>query len=200
LSSTFPLFLTVERKSLPAYNIPSQQGAKDLHLPHAKSLRAIGQSLESLGVVAFVMEKNGRNYVVRSDSLPDVADLDFKKDLTEKVWDISSGRRASRLMGNDGALRYEPSYISWLDAQGRKRRRRRFSAQATGTMKVSQLLRTVGKHLDRVEPHAFSIQWTKESVFVDYQLADGQTMREILSVAKLRELTVRSRVRRARRK
>lgn len=169
-------------------------------MPHAKSLRAIGQSLESLGVVAFVMEKNGRNYVVRSDSLSDIADLDSKKDLTEKVWDLASGRRASRLMGNDGSLRYDPPYISWLDAQGRKRRRRRVSAQATGTMKVSQLLRTVGKHLDRVEPHAFSIQWTKDAVFVDYQLADGQTMREILSVDKLRELTVRSRVRRARRK
>ena len=169
-------------------------------MPHAKSLRAIGQSLESLGVVAFVMEKNGRNYVVRSDSLSDIADLDSKKDLTEKVWDLPSGRRASRLMGNDGSLRYDPPYISWLDAQGRKRRRRRVSAQATGTMKVSQLLRTVGKHLDRVEPHAFSIQWTKDAVFVDYQLADGQTMREILSVDKLRELTVRSRVRRARRK
>jgi len=146
------------------------------------------------------MEKNGRNYVVRSDSLSDIADLDSKKDLTEKVWDLASGRRASRLMGNDGSLRYDPPYISWLDAQGRKRRRRRVSAQATGTMKVSQLLRTVGKHLDRVEPHAFSIQWTKDAVFVDYQLADGQTMREILSVDKLRELTVRSRVRRARRK
>jgi hypothetical protein len=67
-------------------------------------------------------------------------------------------------------------------------------------MKVSQLLRTVGKHLDRVEPHAFSIQWTKDSVFIDYQLADGQTIREVLAVNKLRELTVRSRVRRARRK
>ena len=169
-------------------------------MPHTKSLRAIGQSLESLGVIAFVMEKNGRNYIVRSDSLPDVADLDSKKDLTEKVWDATSGRRASRLIGDDGSLRYDPSYISWLDAQGRKRRRRRFSAQATGTMKVSQLLRTVGKHLDRVEPHAFSIRWTKDSVIIDYELADGQTMSEILPVDKLRELTVRARVRRARRR
>jgi hypothetical protein len=146
------------------------------------------------------MEKNGRNYVIRSDSLPDVADLDSKKDWTEKVWDVSKTRRASRLMGDDGSLHYDPPYVAWLDAQGRKRRRRRFSAQATGTMKVSQLLRTVGKHLDRVEPHAFSIQWTKDSVLLDYELADGQTMREILPVNKLRELTVRSRVRRARRR
>jgi hypothetical protein len=67
-------------------------------------------------------------------------------------------------------------------------------------MKVSQLLRTVGKHLDRVEPHKFTISWTKEAVFVDYELGDGQMIREILSASKLRELTVRSRTRRARRK
>jgi hypothetical protein len=167
-------------------------------LPHAKSLRAIGQSLESLGVVAFVMEKDGRNYVVRSDALPDVAELDSKKDLTEKVWDVAgSGRKATRLIRDNGSLRYEPPYISWLDAQGRKRR---FSAQATGTMKVSQLLRAVGRHLDRVEPHAFAIQWTKNAVVLNYELADGTMIREILPLEKLRELTVRSRFRRARRK
>jgi hypothetical protein len=170
-------------------------------LPHAKSLRAIGQSLESLGVVAFVMEKNGRNYIVRSDSLPDISQLELKKDLTEKVWDAPSvGRKHTRLKGEDGSLRYDPSYVSWLDAQGRKKRRRRFSAQATGTMKVSQLLRTVGKHLDRVEPHGFTIQWTKDSVLLDYELSDGQSVREILSLDKVRELTVRSRIRRSRRR
>jgi hypothetical protein len=171
-------------------------------LPHAKSLRAIGQSLESLGVVvAFVMEKNGHNYIVRSDVLRDVAKVNLKTDLSEKVWEVTGGgTKASRLVRNDGSLSYDPPYVSWLDAQGRKRRRRRFSAQVTGTMKVSQLLRAVGKHLDRVEPHVFSIHWSKDGVLLDYELADGQTMREILTFAKLRELTLRSRFRRARRK
>jgi len=170
-------------------------------MPHAKSLRAIGQSLETFGVVGFVMEKDGRNYVVRSDSLPDIAGLDAKKDLSEKVWDTPiSGRRRSHLIGQDGSWHYEPAYISWLDAQGRRKRRRRFSAQTTGTVKVSQLLRTLGKHLDRLEPHAFSISWTKEAVIIDYQLNDGQQIREILLINKLRELTVRSRFRRARRR
>ena len=147
------------------------------------------------------MEKNGRNYVIRSDSLPEISELDGKKDLSEKVWDATgSDRRRTRLIREDGSLRYDPPYISWLDAQGRKKRRRRFSAQATGTMKVSQLLRTVGKHLDRVEPHEFHIQWTRDAVLVDYELADGQTIREILPIEKLRELTVRSRTRRARRR
>lgn len=174
-------------------------------MPHAKSLRAIGQSLESLGVVAFVMRKNGRNYIVLSDSLLETSDLDEKlekkKDLLEKVWDAAGpGKRPTRLIDEDGSLRYDPPYISWLDAQGRRKRRRRSSAQTTATVKVSQLLRTLGKHLDRVEPHAFNIQWTKDGVFVDYQLPDGQTVREVLSLDKLRELTVRSRVRRARRR
>lgn len=170
-------------------------------MPHAKSLRAIGQSLESLGVVGFVMEKDGRNYVVRSDSLPDLSALNAKTDLSEKVWEApSSGRRRTYLIGADGSWHYDPAYVSWLDAQGRRKRRRRFSAQATGTMKVSQLLRTLGKHLDRLEPHAFSISWTKDAVIVDYQLGDGQQIREIMMIDKLRELTVRSRFRRARRR
>jgi hypothetical protein len=170
-------------------------------MPHAKNLRAIGQSLESLGVVVFVMERNGRNYIVRSDSLPDIEELTTKKSLPEKVWDSpGQARRRARLIGEDGALHYDQSYVSWLDAQGKKKRRRRLSAQATGTMKVSQLLRTVGRHLDRVEPHQFTISWSKEAVFVDYELGDGQRIREILSASKLRELTVRSRGRRSRRR
>ena len=170
-------------------------------MPHAKSLRAIGQSLESLGVLVFVMEKNGRNYIVRSESLPDISDLVSKVNVGEKVWDApGQQRRRVRLTAADGALHYDQAYVSWLDAQGRKKRRRRFSAQATGTMKVSQLLRTLGKHLDRVEPHTFSISWTRDAVLVDYELSDGQKIREILSAKKLRELTVRSRVRRSRRR
>lgn len=168
-------------------------------MPHGKSLRAIGQSLESLGIIAFVMQKDGRNYIVRSDSLPNISQLDVKKDLTEKVWEIK-GERHTRLLDQDGSLRYEPPYVSWLDAQGRKKRRRRLSAQVTGTMKVSQLLRTVGRHLDRLEPHAFSIRWERDSVIIDYELSTGETGREVLPLEKVRELTVRSRFRRARRR
>lgn len=149
------------------------------------------------------MEKDGRNYIVRSDSLPDISALNAKANLNEKVWDAPDRQRErarARLKAADGALHYDQAYISWLDAQGRRKRRRRLSAQATGTMKVSQLLRTLGKHLDRVEPHTFTITWEGDAVFIDYELSDGQKVREILSAAKLRELTVRSRARRARRR
>ncbi|HEX9263954.1 MAG TPA: hypothetical protein VF977_06265 [Candidatus Binatia bacterium] len=170
-------------------------------MPHAKSLRAIGQSLESLGIVAFVMQRNGLNYVVHSDALPDVSALNLKESLSEKVWDFpTSSRKGVQLVEVDNALHYAPNYVSWLDAQGRKRRRKRFSAQATGSMKASQLLRTVGRHIDRLEPHTFTISWSSDAVTIDYELADGQHLREVLSMAKVHELTVRTRFQRARRR
>ncbi len=169
-------------------------------MPHAKSLRAIGQSLESLGIVAFVMEKNGRSYIVRSDDLPDIPKAKVKAG-PEQVWETPSpSSMRAHSVQDDGSIRYDANYVSWLDAQGRKKRRKRLSAQTTGTSRVSQLLRTLGKHLDQVEPHAFNISWTKDAVCLDYQSADGQQVREVFSVAKLRELTVRSRFRRARRR
>jgi len=170
-------------------------------MPHAKSLRAIGQSLEALGIVGFVMEKNGCNYIVRGNALPELSQLELKKNLSEKVWDVrSSSRGGARLLREDGSLQYDPSYVSWLDAQGRKKRRKRLSAQATGTMKFSQLLRTLGRHIDRLEPHAFTITWEKDAVTIDYDLGDGHQITEVLGIDKLRELTVRMRVRRARRR
>jgi hypothetical protein len=145
------------------------------------------------------MEKSGRSYVIRSDALPDISELDHKKSLSEKVWDFqSSSRGGAHLVRDDGTLHYDPTYIAWLDAQGRKKRRKRFSAQATGTKRFSQLLRTVGRHIDRLEPHAFTIAWTKDSVTIDYDLGDGQKIIENLEIDKVRELTVRMRVRRRR--
>ena len=170
-------------------------------MPHAKSLRAIGQSLESLGVVAFVMEKEGRSYIVRSDSLPELSALTEKKNLSEKVWDrVSLSKKTSELLKDDGSLLYAPTYVSWLDAQGRKKRRKRLSAQASGTMKVSQLLRTLGRHLDRLEPHAFTISWSRDGVTIHYELPDSRQIIEKLSVEKIRELTLRMRFQRSRRR
>jgi hypothetical protein len=167
-------------------------------MPHEKSFRAIGQSLETLGVVAFVIKINGRNYIVRSDALPDLAQLEHSTNLSEKVWESrASSGRGSRVLRADGSLIYDPSYVSWLDAQGKKTRRKRASAQASGTITFAQLLRTLGSHIDRLEPHAFTISWQKNGVTIDYELSDGQKFTEVLTLKKLRELTMEVRVRRA---
>lgn len=97
-------------------------------------------------------------------------------------------------------MHYESSYVAWLDAQGKRKRRKRFSAQSSASKNLPQLLRTLGRHLDRVEPHAFRISWGEQEVHLDYQSGDGSRHQEILSIAKLRELTVRARFRRAPRK
>jgi len=169
-------------------------------MPHSKFLRAIGDSLQFLGVVNFVIEKAGSSFVVRSAEAVDPAKL-VKPNVSERVWETqTSSRRHAKLFREDGALHYEDSYLSWLDAQGKRKRRKRFSAQASGTKNLPQLMRTLGRHLDRVEPHAFRVSWGEKEVHIDYQLADGSRGQEILSIAKLRELTVRSRFRRAPRK
>ncbi len=67
-------------------------------MPHAKSLRAIGQSLETLGLSSFVLEKRGLAFILHSDALPDLTELGKKESLDEKVWESSrtSRRIASR--------------------------------------------------------------------------------------------------------
>jgi len=166
-------------------------------MPYSKTLRVIGQSLESLAVETFTIEKRGQDFAVRSETLPLDIDLGFKKTLDEKILESSSlGRKRPLLSAADGWLLYRPPYISWLDAQGRRRRRRRFAAHR-GSRTLSQILRTVGKHLDRVDTSSFQICWTAGSVLVDYELADGSHVRESLSIGKLQELGLRMRLRRA---
>ncbi len=165
---------------------------------YSKSLRAIGLSLETLGLKEFVIEKRGQNYVVRSDLLSPGSKSSAKKNILEKTWNLGDpDRKGFLLPQGDDWLLYKPPYVSWLDAQGRRKRRRRFSAQARGSKKLSQLLRTVGKHLDRLDTNSFRISWTPHSIVVEYELAGGELLQENLNVKKLHELDLRMRFRRA---
>lgn len=147
---------------------------------------------------AFVIEKRGQNFVVRSKYLPARPETALKKTLVDKIWDFSGpDQRRAMGPGGDGWLLYSPPYLSWLDARGRRKRRRRFSAYAGGSRTLSQRLRTLGKYLDRVDTNSFQIYWSADSVFVDYELTGGSHIRESLSMTKLQELGVRSRFRRA---
>ena len=169
-------------------------------MAHAKTFRAVGESLESLGVRTFTLEKAGQGVTVRTSEPLDPSKL-AKANLAEKVWEIAaSSRRQAKLFREDGALHYDASYVSWLDAQGQGKRRNRFSAQASGTKNLPQLMRSLGRHLDRVEPHEFRISWGAQEVHLEYQLPDGSRIQEVLNIAKLHELTMSSRYRRAARK
>ncbi|HTF93527.1 MAG TPA: hypothetical protein VK632_10785 [Verrucomicrobiae bacterium] len=167
-------------------------------MPHAKSLRAIGQSLELLGLTSFVLEKRGQDFILHSDELPDLIELGQRESLAEKVWDSSgSSRRIAKLLRADGTLGFDNSYIAWIDAQGRRKRRKRFSAQATGTKRLSQLLRTLGRHLERVEAYEFKISWHPAGAELEHRSAHGKLEQETFTADKLRDLTLRLRFRRA---
>jgi hypothetical protein len=163
----------------------------------SKSLRAIGQSLEILRVEAFELEKEDYSYVVRSKSLSPTSQWIFRNSVVERVWDSPGTAQNSTQVGNDW-LRYDSTDISWLDAQGRKSRRSVSFAQVRGVSRLSQLLRTLGEHLDRIEASGFKISWAPNSVAVEYQTPDGNHDRESFTAEKLHEMDSHMRLRKSR--
>jgi hypothetical protein len=156
-------------------------------VPHSISLRAIGQSLEMLRVDAFELEKEGNSYVVRSKALPPTSQSIFRKSLVERIWDYPDLEQKSAESGA-GTLRYDPTDISWLDAQGQKQWRSRSSAQMLGGSELSELMRILGEQFDRMRVSAFNISWAPDSVTVNYQIPGRHPERKDFSIEQLREL------------
>ncbi len=147
-------------------------------MAHAKTFRTVGESLESLGVRTFTLEKAGQGVTVRTSDPLDPSKL-AKANLSEKVWEIeASSRRQAKLFREDGVLRYDADYISWLETQGQRKRHNRFSGHASSTKSLAQLMRSLGRHLDRVEPHKFRISWGDAEVHLDYQLPTAAAFRK----------------------
>ena len=159
---------------------------------HAKSLRVIGQSLELAGIAAFDIENDGESYVLRSESLTQTEAWILRNSLG----DSSLPRRSSQQQPGKFPLRFYPSDISRLDAQAQKKRGES-GPLAHGALKLSQLLRTLGDHLDRTEVNAFHIAWLPDSVSVDYQAGRGQKDSRTFTAEKLRQLGSHLRFRRA---
>jgi hypothetical protein len=160
---------------------------------YSKNLRAIGQSLETLRVEEFDLEKDGDAYVVRSRSLTPTSQWILRNTLIEGVWDSAAEEKSTRSTGGNGWLRYDPLDISRLDVQGRKRRKSQAFAEMRGANKLSQLLRTLGEHLDRTEATVFNISWGSDAVSVDYATSDGNRERRSFSIEKLQQLSLHSR-------
>jgi len=159
---------------------------------HAKSLRVIGQSLEAAGINAFKIDNDGETYLVSSESVT-----------SNEAWILSncvgSGANLRRIDDERAtkiSLRLDRSDIGRLDAQGqRKRGQSGFRSQTT--LRLSQLLRTLGDHLDRAEVSAFHVSWLPYSVTIDYTERRGQTDSRSFTAEKLQQLGSHSRFRRA---
>ena len=155
-------------------------------MPYAKSLRIIGQSFENAKLQRFELETDGSNYLVQIDSL----DAASEWILRQSVGPVA---RESIL---DGSLRFTPDDISRLEDQAKKQRKIDSSHHTQTYRRLSQLLRTLGDYLSRMEVKTFHISWASSSVSVDFQLPDGRIDSRIFTTEKLERLGSHSRFRR----
>ena len=160
---------------------------------YAKSLRVIGQSLEVARVTTFELEKDGQDYLVRSDSLSETSEWILRNAVGESNFTEQSSHRSTI----NRPLRFTPYNISRLDSHEQKQRQRHSSSQTQGSRKLSQLLRSLGDHLDRTTVGAFRILWNADAVSVDYQEPDGRSDCRTFTPDKLQQLGLHTRFRRS---
>ena len=114
-------------------------------MAHSKSLEVIGQSLElAKRLPAFELEADGPNYVVTSDSLTQTGEWVLRHALSRN----DSSEQTTRKSTDTRSVQFSPADISQLDNQAQQQRRRS-SSQPGASGKLSQLLRTLGDHLDQ---------------------------------------------------
>jgi len=163
-------------------------------MAYAKSLRVIGQSLEAAGVASFELKKEGQDLLVQSDGLTASSDWILRDLKGENALTDQSVGRAS---GTD-QVRFTPTDISRLDSRWQKHRRHHFSSQTQASGSLSQLLRSLGDHLDRIQVNSFRMSWRPDSVSVDYQEADGKSDSRTFTPQKLQQFGLSTRFRRSR--
>ena len=163
----------------------------EYQMTHAKSLRVIGQSLENAKLQAFELTTDGPNYVAQSDSLDAASEWILRQALSPV------SERSARHSTSSQSIRFTPVDISRLDDQAEKQRKINPSPNTQVYRRLSQLLRALGDHLDRTQVNAFHISWTPSSVYVDFQLLDGQSDSRTFTAEKLEQLGSHSRFRRS---
>ena len=82
---------------------------------------------------------------------------------------------------------FGPGDISRLDAQAQKRRRNHFTATRLSTS-LSQQLRALGGHLDRIGVSSFRIVWMAGSALLRYERASGERNSRTFTLEELRQL------------
>jgi len=184
----------------PQNDFSFRKNSKVRTLPYAESLRAIGHSIEMLRLRAFELEKIGDFYIVRSESLTETHEWIFRNNLAEQIVDSPvPDPETTRLAVGNGWLCYGPLDIARLNAQELKKRGDYVLGfeQTCAADKLSQLLGTLGEHLDSKKATTFVITWTPDSVAVEYQMPNGVSERKDFTVEKLQQLALGSKFRRS---
>jgi hypothetical protein len=160
---------------------------------HSKSLRVIGQSLEAARVTTFELEKYGNYYVVWIDCLTEADE----RILNNALYNHGFYAQVTRQSIAHRSFCFGATDITRLDDQSQKKRRNHTSSQWQASKSLSQLLRSLGDHLDRTEVRTFHIAWTPDSISLDYQTPDERDSR-IFTPEKLQGLSLHTRFRRSR--
>jgi hypothetical protein len=163
-------------------------------MSHAKSLRVIGLSLEAARIATFELEKYGPQYMVWSDSVTKADEWILRNALRENNVVSQDARHSTA----NRVFCFSPADISRLDSQAQKQRRNQSFSAAPVSKLLSDCLRTLGDHFDRLQVHAFRIEWTVRSVTVDYQRVDGQRNCRTFTAEELQHLCAHPRLLRSR--
>ena len=148
---------------------------------HSKSLRVIGQSLETAKIPSFELVADGQNYVVKSELLTGTGEWDLRHTLRRNDFSEQTARQSTVKR----SVRFTPGIISRLDEQAQMRRRSS-SSPPNGFRRLSQLLRTLGDQFDRMNESAFQISWVSASVSVYFQFLNSQSYRRRIMLVGLR--------------
>ena len=171
-------------------------------MPHAKFLRALGQCLETLHIESFQIEKTGDTYTVHGDELTPEVRTELRSGMVSRMWaSLEPAGRQSLPEQDKNGVAYRTLDLSWIDSRGRRRRRPNAKARIWAATKPSQLLRTVGSFLDRVEASDFriTVNSKEKELVLDYVRPGATPEQRRFGVDELRQLGLHIKFRRSRR-
>ena len=161
-------------------------------MSHAKSLRVIGQTLEAARIATFELEKYGPQYMVWSVSVTETGERIMRDALRrDNVGTKDAFPTANRVFC------FSPGDISRLDGQAQRQRRNQSSSGTPPAKLISHGLRTLGDHFDRMHVSAFRIEWTLNSVSIDYQRMNGLRNSKTFTAEELHYLCEHPKMQRA---
>ncbi len=166
-------------------------------MAHTESLRVLGQWLEAAKIPAFELEEDGLNYIVKSKSLPQTDEWVLRHTVIRKGSpDQTPHQSTVPSVPTVTSVRFSRADIFRLDDEARLQRGRN-SPQPNAFRRLSQQLRTLGGHLDRMNASAFQICWECDSVAVFFRRLDGQRDSITYTPNNLERMSSSSRFRRS---
>jgi hypothetical protein len=129
---------------------------------YSQALRAIGQSLEDLGVQDFQLWPNGQDIIVRYT----------KRGRVHRPWLKRIPRRPPDQEEKLIEIQYTRRNILWLQIEGEGMRKR--DDQIPDYFRKSQTLRTVGAYLDNMTLRFLSLRQAGGNFFLEFLEWDGK--------------------------